>query len=127
MGSPRLLFISTLILTLIAASSACDSERGDAEMPAMLRRRFEAEMKTILRDLRLAEEQAMALEGRYLEFDELRSRYFSRDVPDSYVLTLAAVSAEGFRAEIVHGSSGLRCRLEVGSATPSGAGSPRCD
>jgi hypothetical protein len=89
----------------------------------LLRVRFESEMKTILRDVKAAEEMAGASEGRYLELGELRSRYLSREIPDTYELTLADVSASGYRAEIVHGATGLRCVLD---ASGGGPGIPAC-
>jgi hypothetical protein len=81
-------------------------------------------MKTILHDLQAAEEQAAAIEDRYVGLEELRGRYFNRPVPENYELSMADVSSTGYRAEVVHKASGLRCRLEVGG---SGRGAPTCD
>lgn len=96
---------------------ACD-EQAKEEAPYLLRVRFESEMKAILRDVRAAEEMAAASEDRYLELAELRSRYLSREIPDSYEFALSDVSATGFRAEIVHGATGLRCVLVAGGEGP---------
>lgn len=112
--------------TLLAAALAMagmwscgEPERG--EMPPLLKQRFEAEMRTILRDVKMAEEQAAALEDSYLELDALQARYLNRTVPEVYRLSLSDVSADGFRAEVEHVASGLRCRLVV-SAKPSEGG-----
>jgi len=111
-------------LGLLVTPIACSSETGEGEVPAMLRHQFQTQMKTILHDVKVAEEQAMAFDNKYLELEELRSAYFNRPVPDNYTLTIANVSASGFRAEVVHKASGLSCSLEVGG---SGGGVPKCD
>jgi len=100
------------------------SDRGDGEVPAMLRHQFEIQMKTILHDVRVAEEQAMALDGAYLELEPLKAKYLNRVVPENYTLTIEQVTEDGFRAEMVHPASGLACYLESGG---SGAGIPKCD
>ena len=100
------------------------SDRADGEVPAMLRHQFETQMKIILHDVKVAEEQAMALDGSYLELAPLKAKYLNRVVPDNYTLTIGQVTADGFRAEAVHLASGLTCYLEVGG---SGAGIPKCD
>ncbi len=100
------------------------SDRPAGEVPAMLRHKFEIQMKTILHDVKFAEEQAMALDGAYLELEPLKAKYLNRVVPDNYTLTIGQVTADGFRAEVVHRASGLACHLEAGG---SGAGIPECD
>ena len=115
------------IAAILIASivGGCGSSDGpESEMPAMLKHRFEAEMKTILRDVKVAEEQAMVLEGAYLELEPLKARYMNRVVPDTYTLTIGGVTPEGFRAELVHRASGLTCQLEVGG---SGDGIAKCN
>lgn len=121
----RKFIVSSLIGLLVGGLGGCgDSESGDGEVPQFLRVQFEAQMKTILHDLQAAEEQAAAIEDRYLGLEELRARYFNRPVPDNYELTLSDVSAAGYQAEVVHKASGLKCRLEVGG---EGRGAPTCD
>jgi hypothetical protein len=119
----RKLILSSLAgLLAVGLLGGCgDSEGGNGEVPTILKAQFQTQMKTILHDLQAAEEQASAIEDRYLGLDELRGRYFNRPVPDNYELSLADVSATGYRAEVVHKASGLRCRLEVGG---SGRGAP---
>jgi hypothetical protein len=116
---------ATLALTVaLLGLIGCGSDNEEAnQVPRLLRQRFETEMKTILQDVKVAEEQAMAFENSYLELPELRRKYLTRTVPESYALTVSGVSAEGFEAEIVHTASGLRCKLSVGG---SGAGIPEC-
>jgi hypothetical protein len=122
----RKLILSSLVgLLVIGLLGGCgDSETGNGEVPPILKAQFQTQMKTILHDLQAAEEQASAIEDRYLGLDELRGRYFNRPVPDNYELTMADVTAASYRAEVVHKASGLRCRLEVGG---SGRGAPTCD
>ncbi len=113
------------VLLLALAPFACrSSDRGEREVPAMLRYQFQTQMKTILRDVKVAEEQAGILDGKYLELSQLRPKYFNRTVPDNYTLSISDVSEVGFRAEVVHKASGLSCELVVGA---SGAGIPECD
>lgn len=113
------------IAFLATFAQACGPEEtGEAEVPQMLRVQFETQMKTVLHDLKVAQEQAMAFDGTYLELPELQRKYFTRVVPDNYSLTLTEVSGTGFKAQMSHTASGLTCRLEVGE---SGAGIPRCD
>lgn len=107
-------------LAAVLLAGACDEESKEEE-PSLLRVRFESEMKAILRDIKAAEEMAAISEGRYLELDELRSRYLSREIPGSYEISLTDVSGAGFRAEILHGATGLRCVLVAG-----GGGAPTC-
>ncbi len=107
---------------------SCRSQENREEMPVLMKQRFEAEMRTILRDVKMAEEQAAALEDRYVDLDVLRTKYFNRPVPEGYELTLSDVTAGGFRAEVEHKASGLRCRLVVGAAPQeAGSGVPSCD
>jgi hypothetical protein len=122
----RKLTLSSMVgLLVIGALGACgDSETGNNEVPLILKAQFETQMKIILHDLQAAEEQAAAIEDSYLGLEELRGRYFNRPVPDNYELSMADVSATGYRAEVVHKASGLKCRLEVGE---SGRGAPTCD
>lgn len=122
----RKLILSSLAgLFLVGALGGCgDSESGNGEVPPLLKAQFQTQMKTILHDLQAAEEQASTIEDRYLGLQELRGRYFNRPVPDNYELTMADVTATGYRAEVVHKASGLRCSLEVGG---SGRGAPTCE
>jgi hypothetical protein len=109
----------------LAGALACGEPKGEpGEVPSMLRTRFQSEMKAILHDLKAAEETAAALEGRYLELAPLREKYLSRAIPTAYELSVTQVSAQSFRAEVVHGASGLRCHLEVGVG--AGRGVPVC-
>lgn len=123
----------TVVRTILAGAclvtplAGCGSDQEGGETHQFLRARFEAEMKAILHDLQAAEEQAAAIEGRYLTLDQLRGTYLNRPVPESYTLTVTDVSTSGYRAEIVHGPTSLRCSLEVGGATQARSGSPRCD
>jgi hypothetical protein len=108
----------------IAGLGGCDSSEGDGEVPGILKVQFETQMKTILHDVQTAQEQAAAIEGTYLGLQELRPQYFNRPVPENYELSLTDASQTGYKAEVVHKASGLRCRLEVGG---TGRGSPTCD
>ena len=111
-----------------AAVWSCRSQEGGGEMPPLMKQRFETEMRTILRDVKMAEEQAAAIEDRYVGLEELRAKYFNRPVPDGYELTVSEVTSGGFRAEVKHKASGLRCQLVVSSASPEGgSGVPNCD
>ncbi len=110
-----------LIATLVACGGSEDEAR---EVPTIMRAQFETQMRTILHDLQAAEEQAAAIEGRYLALQELRGGYFNRPVPENYELSVSEVTTTSYRAEVVHGPSGLRCHLEVGAG---GRGSPICD
>lgn len=122
-----------LALSLMAAAGAvgtacgpgADGGGGD-EGSQLIRARFETEMKVILRDLAAAEETARVQEGRYLGLAELRSAYFTRPLPSPYRLQVSELTAEGYRAEIVHGPTGLRCELVVGAGPAGGRGSARC-
>ena len=97
-------------------------------MPVLMKQRFETEMRAILRDVKMAEEQAAALEDRYVDLDVLQAKYFNRPVPEGYELTLSDVTAGGFRAEVGHKAGGLRCRLVVAATPPeAGSGVPVCD
>lgn len=109
--------------------SACgESERAGEGTPSYLRTRFTAEMKAILRDVKVAEETAAVIAGGYVNLEELRRSYFNRVVPDTYELTLSDVSASGYRAEVVHRATGLRCSVVVGSlAGGTGEGVPSCE
>jgi hypothetical protein len=111
---------------LTAAALGCgDTDRGGGEVPTMLRVQFQTRMKTILHDVRVAEEMAAVYEGGYMTLDKLRGSYLNAEVPDAYQLTLSEVSGTGYRAEVVHKASGLRCRLVVSSG--QGRGVPVCD
>jgi hypothetical protein len=121
----KLILSSLAGLLVLGALGGCgDSESGNSEVPPILKAQFQTQMKTILHDLQTAEEQAAVIENKYLGLGELRGQYFNRPVPDNYELSLADVSASGYRAEVVHKASGLRCRLEVGG---QGRGAPTCD
>ena len=111
-------------LTLLTVSS-CRSSDEETGMPAMLKIRFVTEMKTILTDVRRAEETAHTLGDRYLGLNELRGQYLSRSVPESYQLTLTDVTDSSYRAQVTHKASGLTCKLEVGSG--QGSENPTCD
>ena len=116
------------VVLLMAAGSGCrDSESESNALPGILKTRFQTEMRTILHDLKMAQEQAATLEGGYQSLEALRSRYFNRPVPESYALTLSDVTPTSFRAEIEHKASKLRCRLVVGGGGPGAAGVPVCD
>ncbi len=116
---------SMVALLSVGGLGGCDrSESEDREVPMILKAQFQTQMRTILHDLQTAEEQAAVIEGRYLGLEELRGQYFNRQVPDNYELSMADVSATGYRAEVVHKASGLKCRLDVGE---SGSGAPTCD
>lgn len=117
-----------LAIALLCVAPGCERSESDG-VPRVLRARLETEMKAVLQDLRHAEERARALEDRYLALDELQRNYLSRSIPESYELTMADVTASGYRAEIVHRASGLRCRLATGAGGEGGEGDgiPRCD
>lgn len=123
----RQFITAPLIAALLAAAiAACGQpEEKEAALPAMLKARFQTEMKIILHELKAAEESAAVLEGEYLELSKLEGRYFTRPVPETYELSVSELSPTSFRARIVHGASGLSCRLEVG--TGQGQGVPICD
>ncbi len=113
-------------LLAVAAMGCRGQEEGEEQVPAVLRHQFQTQMKTILHDVQVAQEQASAFEGRYLEMAELRRKYFNRPVPENYELSLQEVSPDGYSAEVVHRRSGLRCWLAVGEGT-GGGGVPRCE
>jgi len=116
--------IAAVVLTsalAVVGLWSCGERESGGEMPPLMKQRFEAEMRTILRDVKMAEEQAAALEDSYLDLDALKARYLNRTVPKGYRLSLSDVSATGFRAEVEHEASGLRCTLVV-LETRSGAG-----
>jgi len=122
---PKLILSSLAGLLVVTALHGCGgSESGNGDVPPLLKAQFQTQMKTILHDLQAAEEQASAIEDRYLGLEDLRGRYFNRPVPDNYELSLSDVSASGYKAEVVHRASGLRCHLEVGG---SGRGAPSCE
>jgi hypothetical protein len=124
-------FISAALLGAILSISqtGCGgSDDTERALPAMMKARFLTEMKTILHDLKAAQEIAAVSEGSYLDIDDLTRSYFNRPVPDTYTLTLSDLSADAFRAEIVHNASGLSCRLDVGTVSgQAGRGVPLCD
>lgn len=122
-GAARPLLTAVALAAGLAGCGGSDAEEG--QVPAMLRHQFETQMKTILHDVQVAEEQAAALEGRYLGLPELRQKYFNRPVPENYELSLTGVSRDAYSAEVVHKASGLSCRLEVAAAA-GGGGGPRC-
>lgn len=106
------------------ALAGCEGSDAGGEMPPFLRARFTTEMKTVLRDLQFAEEQAAVNEGRYMPLVELRGRYFDRPLREGLELTVSDVTESGYRAKIVHAPSGLSCRLEVSDGA---RGIPQCD
>ncbi len=112
--------VTIVALAAILAAAACRGSEKEAALPAMMVARFETEMKTILYDLKLAEETAYVLADKYLELEELTGAYFTRPVPESYELGLSHLSEEGYRARISHKASGLSCELEVGTGPGSG-------
>ncbi len=102
-----------------------DEDEDPREVPTLLRTRFTTEMKAILHDIRHAQEFAINQEGSYVGWEELRRSYLSRSIPGHYRIELDGVSADGYRVEITHGPTGLRCHLAVSGG--SGPGSPVCD
>ncbi|MGD2216294.1 MAG: hypothetical protein PVJ64_06045, partial [Gemmatimonadales bacterium] len=79
----KLIFSSLAGLLVCTALGGCaDSENGNGEVPPILKAQFQTQMKTILHDLQAAEEQAAAIEDRYVGLEELRGRYFNRPVPE---------------------------------------------
>ena len=122
----RKLILSSLAgLFLVGALGGCgDSESGNGEVPPLLKAQFQTQMKTILHDVKAAQEQAAAYEGKYLELEELKQRYLNRALPEGYDLSLHDVSATGYRAEVVHRASGLRCQLLEGGSGRRGL--PEC-
>ncbi len=111
-------------LTLLTVS-ACRSSDEETGMPAMLKIRFETEMKMTLNDVKRAEAMAYALGNRYLGLDELQAQYLSRNVPETYELKLTDVTDSSYRAQMTHKTSGLSCDLEIG--TGQGSENPTCD
>jgi hypothetical protein len=109
---------------IVATGIACKGADEEAALPALMIARFETEMKTILHDLKLAEETAYTIGDRYLELGELTGAYFTRPVPEKYELVLSDVSEEGYRAQITHTASGITCELAVGGS--GGRGVPTC-
>lgn len=121
--------ITALVLSALVAWPGCGGGQNGAageEGSRLLRVRFETEMKVILRDLAAAEETARTQNGRYLGLEELRGAFFTRPVPSPYRLQVSGVTADGYRADIEHGPTGLRCELVVASGRGGGRGSPRC-
>jgi hypothetical protein len=112
------------LVAILAVGGACRGSEEEAALPAMLKTRFETEMKTILHDLKLAQETAHTLTGSYLELQPLQGQYFNRPVPETYDLVLSDVSSSAYRAVITHRASGLSCRLEV--ETGEARGVPVC-
>ncbi len=116
------------LLLLSLAVGACGGEgspEGRAGSAAeMVRAPIMTEMKTILRDIRSAQERAAATSGAYLDWDELREGYMSRPIPEAYTVRVDRVTADGFRARVEHRRSGLACELVVEPG--SGSGSPEC-
>ncbi len=118
----RHFLIPWVILALAVCSPACGTGEEDSEpaqVPSLLRTRFTSEMKIILRDIQTSEETARAITGSYVDWDELRRTYLSRLLPDSYEIKLTEVSANSYRAEIVHRHTGLTCGI---TATAGGTG-----
>jgi hypothetical protein len=112
---------------LLVTPMGCGSGDEPQEMPPLMKQRFQTEMKVILHDLRLAQEEAYSLEGQYVEFEALEGEFFTRPVPEAYELTLKDVTLDGYRAEVVHKPSGLRCELLMTETSQPGSGIPRCD
>ena len=103
-------------------SAEVDAEPGRG-LPAMVRARYTTELKTILRDVQMAQERASANEGHYLGLGELKSQYFTQPVREGIELSFTGVSESGYKAEIVHKASGITCHLEVSGGS---RGKPRC-
>lgn len=100
-----------------------DREPPPADAPNVLRTPLTAEMKTLLREVRVAQEAASLANGRYLSLSELRGRYFNSPVRPVFQLSIDDVTATGYRAEVIHGKTGVRCWSVVG---PGRAGAPTC-
>ncbi len=98
---------------------ALDREPPPADAPNVLRDPLLAEMKTLLREVGIAEEQASIENGRYLGLTELRRRYFNGVVRPVFQLSIKDVSATGYRAEVIHGRTGVRCWSIVGPGLAS--------
>lgn len=111
--------IAIIVAVVWLVGRALDREPPPADAPNVLRTPLVAEMKTLLREVRLAEEQASIENSRYLSLTELRRRYFNRPVRPVFQLTIKDVTATGYRAEVVHGRTGVRCWSIVGAALAS--------
>ncbi len=98
---------------------ALDREPPPADAPNVLRTPLLAEMKTLLREVGIAEEQASIENGRYLGLTELRRRYFNGVVRPVFQLSIKDVSATGYRAEVIHGRTGVSCWSIVGPGLAS--------
>lgn len=117
-----------LVLLLILPLWACGGEEAgetERQVPSMMRTRFNAEMMAILRDVQLAEETARAVDGAYVDWEELRRSYLSRSIPSNYQIEMKDLTTTSYRVDIRHGPSGLSCRLEVAGA--GARGSPTCE
>lgn len=113
---------------MMATAMACAekeheaAERGQAA-GELIRAPIFTEMRTILRDVRMAQTRAQAEGGSYVSRSEL-GRYLDRSVPGGYRLELSGVSTAGYRAEVVHERSGLRCHIQESARGSLG---PVCD
>ncbi len=101
--------IAIVVAVVWLFGRALDREPPPADAPNVLRTPLLAEMKTLLREVGLAEEQASIENSRYLSLTELQRRYFNRPVRPVFQLTIKDVTATGYRAEVVHGRTGVRC------------------
>lgn len=114
--------------SLMAVAMACAEQEQEAAARGraageLIRAPIITEMKTILRDVRLGQIRAQAERGSYVSRSEL-GRYLDRSVPGGYRLELSRVSTDGYRAEVVHERSGLRCHIEESTRGSEG---PVCD
>ena len=111
-----------VVAALTIASAGCrgeDSEGGGGELPAIIRTRFTTEMKSILRDIRLAEDIARVETGSYVDWAKLRGSFLSRSIPDTYEVRLIDLTSASYRAEVTHARTGLTCQLTAGSGSAS--------
>lgn len=114
--------------SLMTVALACAEQEREAEARGqaageLIRAPIVTEMKTILRDVRIGQTRARAERGGYVSRSEL-GRYLDRSVPGGYRLEVSGVSIDGYRAEVVHERSGLRCHIEESARGSEG---PICD
>ena len=108
-----MLICCLMVAASIPAVTGCERSEAEEGMHPFIWARFTSEMKTILRDLQMAEELAAVNEGRYMALSELKQNYFSRPVREGMALTVSDVTETGYSAKLVHGPSGITCGIEV--------------